>query len=80
MGGVIRKQRFQDNRSPDPYVYRAVFNPERHRWRQRSTKHYEVHPAYATKETSTTVNATVDNSNNNNKKKMSEQMNSPHTQ
>lgn len=72
MGGVIRKQRFQDNKSPDPYVYRAVFNPERHRWRQRSTKHYEVHPAYATKKTSDAVNVTVNNNNNSNNNRMNE--------
>lgn len=47
LGGVLR-EKFQDGKEPDPHVYRAVFDPERHRWHHHPHK-YEVHPSYATK-------------------------------
>lgn len=47
--GVLRTERFQDGKEPDPQVYRAVYNPEKHRWRHPHNRHYEVHPAYAGK-------------------------------
>lgn len=49
MGGVLRRNPFQDDKEPDPHVYRAVFNPDRYRWKHPHTEHYEVHPAYAKK-------------------------------
>lgn len=49
MGGVLRNRPFQDDKEPDPHVYRAVFDPERYRWKHRHTAHYEVHPAYQKK-------------------------------
>lgn len=49
LGGVLRENPFQDGKEPHPDVYRSVFNPERYRWKQPHTRHYEVHPAYAKK-------------------------------
>ncbi|CCW61554.1 unnamed protein product [Phytomonas sp. EM1] len=49
LGGVLRRNPFQDNKEPDPYVYRTVFNPDQYRWKQTHNRHYEVHPAYAKK-------------------------------
>lgn len=49
LGGVLRSNPFQDDKTPDPHVYRTVFDPDRYRWRQPSDAHYEVHPAYVGK-------------------------------
>lgn len=46
MGGVLRQRRFQDDKQPDPFVYRSVFDPERYRWKHEHHE-YETHPAYA---------------------------------
>lgn len=48
LGGVLRESRFQDGKTPDPHVYRSVFNPERYRWHHEHHE-YETHPAYADK-------------------------------
>lgn len=32
---------------PDPFVYRAVMNPEKYRWKHEEHHDYEVHPKYA---------------------------------
>mmetsp|Transcript_69283 Transcript_69283/g.80839 ORF Transcript_69283/g.80839 Transcript_69283/m.80839 type:complete len:237 (+) Transcript_69283:27-737(+) len=50
LGGVLRQRRFQDDKQPDPHVYRAVFDPERYRWKHEHHE-LEVHPAYGKQST-----------------------------
>jgi hypothetical protein len=45
--GELREKVFMNE--PDPFVYRAVLNPEKYRWKHEEHHDYEVHPRYAKK-------------------------------